>query len=126
VTYGRYGKRGAVVNRYSQPKRKTTIWLGSDDGDPGGMNGYGYDVHPEDSMVSIEYAGCLGRNGEELQVFILPDLFPAVRKAMDVIEARQPGRKRKAKSKAKGDKHGGRADGGRPEPGEAAQDPGHG
>jgi len=64
--------------------RKTTIWLGSDDGE--GMNGY--DVHPEDSMVSIGFAGH-DENDEDLEVFILPDLFPAIRKAMDTIEKRQ-------------------------------------
>lgn len=73
------------MNRYGQPYRKTTIWLGSDDGDPGGMQGYGYDISREDSMVSIEYVGNLSEteDHEQLQVFILPDLFPAIRAAMD-------------------------------------------
>jgi len=80
------------VNIYGKPRRKTTIWLGSDDGDERGMTGYGYDVRREDSMVSIEYTGELGRqdeNDEELQVFILPDLFPKIRKAMAAVEAQQ-------------------------------------
>jgi hypothetical protein len=78
------------VNIYGKPRKKTTIWLGSDDGE--GMNGYGYDVHREDSMVSIEYTGQMDENDEELEVFILPDLFPAIRKAMDAAEGKQPGR----------------------------------
>jgi hypothetical protein len=91
-----------VNNRYGKPRRKTTIWLGSDDGDPGGMNGYGYDVHTEDSMVSIEYTHQLGRDAEELQVFILPDLFPAIRKAMDVIEARAAGTQAQGEAQGEG------------------------
>lgn len=73
------------MNIYGKPRRKTTIWLGSDDG--GGMNGYGYDVHREDSMVSIGFAGH-GENDEDLEVFILPDLFPKIRKAMDAAEGK--------------------------------------
>lgn len=75
------------MNIYGKPRRKTTIWLGSDDGSEGGMSGYGYDVHREDSMVSIEYTGELREGDEALQVFILPDLFPAIRKAMDAADA---------------------------------------
>ena len=91
------------MNIYGKPRRKTTIWLGSDDGDKEGMSGYGYDVRREDSMVSIEYTGELGRQGEndeELQVFILPDLFPKIRKAMAAAEATLPGRKPKRQGKA--------------------------
>jgi hypothetical protein len=76
------------MNRYGQPHKKLTIWLGSDDGEKGGMDGYGYDVHREDAMVSIEYVRELNENSEELQVFILPDLFPKIRKIMDAIEKR--------------------------------------
>lgn len=83
------------MNRYGQPHRKTTIWLGSDDEGANGMNGYGYDVHREDSMVSIEYVRELDEDSEELQVFILPDLFPAIRRAMDAAEATRPGKKGK-------------------------------
>lgn len=79
------------MNIYGKPHRKTTIWLGSDDGDPEGMSGYGYNVHREDSMVSITFAA-RDENGEDLEVFILPDLFPAIRKAMDAAEGKQPGR----------------------------------
>ncbi len=78
------------MNRYGQPHRKTTIWLGSDDGEEG-MNGHGYEVSREDDMVSVEYTGRLGENDEELQVFILPDLFPAIGKVMKALrEARRP------------------------------------
>jgi hypothetical protein len=77
------------VNIYGKPRRKTTIWLGSDDEGRGGMSGYGYDVTRKDSMVSIEYTRELSENDEELQVLILPDLFPKIRKVMDAIEARQ-------------------------------------
>lgn len=86
------------MNIYGKPRRKTTIWLGSDDGDEGGMNGYGYDVSRKDSMVSIEYTGELGRqdeNDERLQVLILPDLFPKIRKAMNAVEAQE--RRRRGK-----------------------------
>jgi hypothetical protein len=77
------------MNIYGKPRRKTTIWLGSDDDGKDGMSGYGYDVRREDSMVSIEYTRELSENDDALQVFILPDLFPKIRKAMDAIEARQ-------------------------------------
>lgn len=78
------------MNIYGKPRRKTTIWLGSDDGDKEGMSGYGYNITREDSMVSIEqYAGEMSERDEELQVFILPDLFPKIRKAMAAVEAQQ-------------------------------------
>lgn len=73
------------MNIYGKPRRKTTIWLGSDDGE--GMNGYGYDVHREDNMVSVAFAG-RDENDEDLEVFILPDLFPKIRKAMDAAEGK--------------------------------------
>jgi hypothetical protein len=80
------------VNIYGKPHRKTTIWLGSDDEGEDGMNGWGYDVSRKDSMVSIEYTGRVDENDEALEVLILPDLFPKIRKAMDAIEKRQRGR----------------------------------
>jgi hypothetical protein len=77
------------MNRYGKPHKKTTLWLGSDDGSTDGMKGYGYDVTREDNMVSIEYIiRELNENDDALQVFILPDLFPKIRKAMDTIEKR--------------------------------------
>jgi hypothetical protein len=79
------------VNTNGKPHRKTTIWLGSDDEGEDGSSGYGYGVHREDAMVSITFAA-RGENGEDLEVFILPDLFPKIRKAMDAIEKRQRGR----------------------------------
>ena len=82
------------MNRYGKPQKKLTIWLGSDDGAEGGMKGYGYDVHREDSMVSIEYTRELNDHDEELEVFILPDLFPKIRKVMDAIEKRPKGKKK--------------------------------
>lgn len=68
---------------------KTTLWLGSDDGDPDGMNGYGFQVSTEDHMVSIETTleGPDDR-GQELQVLIHRDLFPVIRKAMAQIDKR--------------------------------------
>lgn len=65
--------------------RKTTIWLGSDNASDCTVDadGYGYDVHREDSMVSVTYAG----EGEDLEIFILPGLFPKIRKVMKAIEA---------------------------------------
>lgn len=78
----------------SQLHRKLTLWLGSDDGEAGAharLNGY--DVHREDGMVSIEYTGT-GEDGEDLEVFILPDLFPAIRAAMKAAEATRPGKKK--------------------------------
>ena len=77
------------MNRYGQPHRKTIIWLGSDDEGPDGMNGYGYDVSREDNMVSIEYIPrSPAEDSDQLQVFILPDLFPAIRRAMDAAEGK--------------------------------------
>jgi len=34
--------------------RKTTIWLGNDDGQQGGYGCYGFDVRSEDNMVAVE------------------------------------------------------------------------
>lgn len=84
------------MNRYGKPHKKITLWLGSDDGSEGGMDGYGYDISREDSMVSIEYLiRDLNENDDALQVFILPDLFPAIRKAMDAVEKRQAKKQQK-------------------------------
>ena len=67
--------------------RKTTIWLGNDDGDPDGFSGYGFDVGTEDHMVSIT-AQLEDERSEDLEVFIMRDLFPKIRKAMDRIDRR--------------------------------------
>jgi hypothetical protein len=75
------------VNLYGKPHRRTTIWLGSDDGTEG-MAGYGYDVHREDAMVSVSHPG-RDDNDEELEIFILGDLFPKIRAAMDAAERRE-------------------------------------
>lgn len=69
-----------------RPHRKTIIWLGSDDGE--GADGHGYDITREDNMVSVGYAG-EADNYDDLQVFILPDLFPKIRQIMDTIEKQQ-------------------------------------
>lgn len=58
---------------------KTTIWLGNDQAS---MDGYGFGVHREDDMVAIE---AVAEGGMELEVFIQPDLFPAIRRVMDSI-----------------------------------------
>lgn len=68
-------------------RRKLTVWLGS--GDKGEGAAENYDVHREDAMVSVGYTGQLDENGVDLQVFILPDLFPAIRRVMDAIEKQQ-------------------------------------
>lgn len=78
------------MNRYGKPARRLTIWLGSDDGSPDGMGGYGYDITREDLMVRI---GCPvpQEDDEELEVFILPDLFPKIRAAMDLADEAREG-----------------------------------
>lgn len=73
--------------RDANAHRKTVIWLGSDDGEDGGMNGYGFDVHTEDNMVAIS-ASVEDDHGEEIEVFIMRDLFPKIRHVMDVIDTR--------------------------------------
>jgi hypothetical protein len=70
--------------------RKTVIWLGNDDGQASGYNGYGFDVSSEDHMVEITAQLEDDVDGEELQVFILRDLFPAIRAVMDRIDQRFP------------------------------------
>jgi hypothetical protein len=62
--------------------RKTTIWLGNEEAT---ADGYGFDVHSEDDMIAIE--GSSG--GERFEIFILPDLFPYIRRVMDGIEGRK-------------------------------------
>jgi hypothetical protein len=74
------------------PWRKTTLWLGPADSETGSTGSY--DVHREDDMVSIGYAGT-DEDGEDLEVFILPGLFPAIRAAMKAAEATRPGKKGK-------------------------------
>jgi hypothetical protein len=61
--------------------RKTTLWLGSDDG----RKVNAFDVHSEDDMIAIE---CGLNDRDRYEVFILRDLFPEVRRVMDLIEAR--------------------------------------
>lgn len=75
------------MNRYGKPRRKLTIWLGSDNEGQDGMNGYGYEVTREDSMVLVQ-CPVPQEDDEELEVFILPDLFPKIRAAMDAAEGR--------------------------------------
>jgi hypothetical protein len=67
--------------------RKTTIWLGSDDGDEDGFSGYGFDVGSEDNTISVT-AQLEDDRGEELEIFICRDLFPRIRAVMDRIDKR--------------------------------------
>lgn len=68
--------------------QKTTLWLGNDDGAGDGMsaNGYGFEIGSEDNMVSVESS--FGNDNQAVQVFILRDLFPAIRAVMDRIDGR--------------------------------------
>jgi hypothetical protein len=59
--------------------RKTTIWLGNEELS---ADGYGFDIHSEDDMIAIESS--IGDEG--LEVFIQPDLFPAIRRVMNGLE----------------------------------------
>ena len=75
---------------YAKVGKKTTIWLGSDDdeledGEPVGMQGYGFDVNSEDHMVAITGST---EGGDEFEVFIMRDLFPKIRAVMDRIDNR--------------------------------------
>lgn len=63
--------------------RKTTIWLGNEEVTAGGC-GYGFDVHSEDDMIAIEGSS----EDERFEIFILPDLFPHIRRVMDGLEGR--------------------------------------
>lgn len=73
--------------------RKTIIWLGSEPDEE--QSDYGYDIFREDAMLSIE-TSLENEEGEELQVFIQPALFPAMRRVMDLIEGRSaPASKRR-------------------------------
>lgn len=62
--------------------RKTTIWLGNEEVTAGG---YGFDVHSEDDMIAIEGSS----EDERFEIFILPDLFPHIRRVMDGLEGRK-------------------------------------
>lgn len=65
---------------------KTTLWLGNGD-DPREWNGYGFEVDSEDNMVSIS-TQLEDRNGADLEVFIMRDLFRKIRQVMDRIDKR--------------------------------------
>lgn len=67
--------------------QRTTYWLGTDDGDEGGMEGYGFAVGTEDNMVSVR-SELEDDRGAELEILIMRDLFPKLRKAMDRIDKR--------------------------------------
>lgn len=83
---------------YAKVARKTVLWLGSDDdeledGEHVGMQGYGFDVNSEDHMVAIRG---VTEGGDEVEVFIMRDLFPEVRAVMRRIDSRfkQKGKKK--------------------------------
>jgi hypothetical protein len=57
--------------------KRLTIWLGDDDG-----NTEDVEVSREDNSVLISCPG----SDQDLEVFIPPGLFPAVRAAMDAAE----------------------------------------
>ncbi len=65
--------------------RRETIWLGSTDHPDIEDDTADYDIGTEDDMVSIS---CIRRDGSQLEVFICPSLFTAIRATMDVIERR--------------------------------------
>lgn len=75
--------------RGKPPHRRVTIWLGSDDSDPAGAGDYDYEISREDDMVLISHPGGAHGEGEALEVFILPDLFPAIRQVIDMLEGRK-------------------------------------
>jgi len=75
---------------HAKVSKKTTLWLGSDDdeledGYKVGMQGYGFDVDSEDNMVSIKGTT---EGGDEVEVFIMRDLWPNIRAVMDRIDSR--------------------------------------
>jgi hypothetical protein len=75
---------------HAKVSKKTTLWLGSDDdeledGQPVGMQGYGFDVNSEDNMIAITGST---EGGDEFEVFIMRDLFPKIRAVMDRIDKR--------------------------------------
>jgi hypothetical protein len=80
MTDNRPGQGGVAHTR-------TTLWLGNGD-DVKDWNGYGFDVAPEDNMVRIETTLGDRVSGADLQVFIMRDLFPKIRAAMDRVDAR--------------------------------------
>lgn len=71
---------------HGKVSRKTTLWVGSDDGEEGGWEGGGFDVDSEDHMVAI--TGQLDETEETVEIFILRDLFPKIRSVMDRIDRR--------------------------------------
>lgn len=66
-------------------RKRTTIWLGDEDQKPGDLGDF-Y-VHSEDSMVAIE---ARDRAGNDVEVFIQPNLFLALRRVMDSLERAEP------------------------------------
>jgi hypothetical protein len=58
--------------------RRSTIWMGSGEGDFGGVQ-----VGTEDSMLSLT---AQTPGGDEIEVFIDPGLFPQMREKMGIIE----------------------------------------
>ena len=61
--------------------RRIMIWLGDTERGPGDLGDF--DVHSEDDMVAI--VGTDG-SGDEIEVFVCSNLFPAVRRVMDSAE----------------------------------------
>jgi hypothetical protein len=59
--------------------KRLTIWLGDDDGSAEGV-----EVTREDNSVLISCPG----SDQDLEIFIPPALFPAIRAAMDATERR--------------------------------------
>ena len=59
--------------------RRITIWLGDSNREPGDLGDFV--VGTEDDMVSV--TGEDGA-GDEVEVFICPNLFPAIRRMMDM------------------------------------------
>lgn len=61
--------------------RETTIWLGDDTKTTLGE----FDIHSEDDMVCIE---ATTEGGDDVKVFLMREIFPAVREVMDRIDRR--------------------------------------
>ena len=69
--------------------KRITVYIGNDDGDYGeeqSANGEGWEVTREDAMVYIEHLEVHDGDETAYEFYIMRDLFPKIRAAMDRVD----------------------------------------
>lgn len=77
----------SASTRYGKAPRRLTLWLGTDTGEPDSVlpDGEGYEATREDGMVLVTAVS----EDENVEVFLLPGLFPGIERALNACYARQ-------------------------------------